>query len=263
MIPQAYIREWNLQVPWPEPEQVEQDLIICRALMEIFSDKWLSEGLAFRGGTALHKLFLQPPPRYSEDIDLVQIRPEPIKATVQRLQKTLLFLGKASVEPRKDAIRLRFRFESEFPPVKRMMLKVEVNTREHFSVLGYQQTPFNVNSQWFSGSCNITTYLPEELLGTKLRALYQRSKGRDLFDLAHALDLVPNLGLSSVIHCYKQYMKHSVSQPPTQSLFIRNLEAKIQDSEFLGDIKGLLRPEIKFDPAAAFELIKTNLLEKL
>jgi len=62
-------------------EQVEQDLVICRALVEIFSDDWLASSLAFRGGTALHKLYLNPQPRYSEDIDLVQVRAKPIKET--------------------------------------------------------------------------------------------------------------------------------------------------------------------------------------
>ena len=78
MIPQAYITEWSQQVPWQTNEQVEQDLVICRALVEIFSNEWLAGSLAFRGGTALNKLYLQPQPRYSEDIDLVQVRAEPI-----------------------------------------------------------------------------------------------------------------------------------------------------------------------------------------
>lgn len=134
MIPQAHIMEWSQQVPWQSNEQVEQDLVICRALVEIYSDEWLANSLAFRGGTALHKLYLQPQPRYSEDIDLVQVRAEPIKETVQRL-------------------------------------KVEANTREHFTVYGLQQFPFEVKSSWFDGGCNLTTYRLEELLGTKLRAL--------------------------------------------------------------------------------------------
>ncbi len=71
MIPRAYITEWTQFAPWQLNEQVEQDLIISRALVEIFSDEYLSHELAFRGGTALHKLFLQSPSRYSEDIDLV------------------------------------------------------------------------------------------------------------------------------------------------------------------------------------------------
>jgi predicted nucleotidyltransferase component of viral defense system len=78
MIPQAYIIEWSNNVPWSTNEQVEQDLVICRALVAIFNDDFLAENLAFRGGTALHKLFLSPQPRYSEDIDLVQIKAAPL-----------------------------------------------------------------------------------------------------------------------------------------------------------------------------------------
>lgn len=78
MIPRAYISEWNQQVPWQTMEQVEQDLVICRALVELFSDDLLATSLAFRGGTALHKLFFSPQQRYSEDIDLVQISAKPI-----------------------------------------------------------------------------------------------------------------------------------------------------------------------------------------
>jgi predicted nucleotidyltransferase component of viral defense system len=89
MIPQAYITEWSNQVPWQTNEQVEQDLVICRALVEIFSDELLAKSLAFRGGTALHKLYLNPQPRYSEDIDLVQIIAEPFSNIANRLRERL------------------------------------------------------------------------------------------------------------------------------------------------------------------------------
>ncbi len=78
MIPEYAIKEWNKNIPWHRNEQIEQDLVISRALIALFEDKYLSKHLAFRGGTALHKLYLQPQPRYSEDIDLVQINSEPI-----------------------------------------------------------------------------------------------------------------------------------------------------------------------------------------
>ena len=95
MIPEFAIREWGEQVPWTETEQVEQDLLICRALTEIYTDPYLASHLAFRGGTALHKLFLSPQPRYSEDIDLVQVKAEPIKETYDRIREALSFLGEA------------------------------------------------------------------------------------------------------------------------------------------------------------------------
>ena len=71
MIPRAYITEWSEFVPWQTNEQIEQDLVICRSLIELFTDDFLFDSLAFRGGTALHKLYIKPQPRYSEDIDLV------------------------------------------------------------------------------------------------------------------------------------------------------------------------------------------------
>ena len=81
MIPVSYITEWSEVAPWSQNKQVEQDLIICRALCEILSDSFLSEHLAFRGGIALGKLYLKPQPRYSEDIDFVQVHSEPIRET--------------------------------------------------------------------------------------------------------------------------------------------------------------------------------------
>jgi predicted nucleotidyltransferase component of viral defense system len=263
MIPQAYITEWANHVPWQTNEQVEQDLVICRALVEIFSDEWLASSLAFRGGTALHKLYLQPQPRYSEDIDLVQIRPEPIKETIQRLQEGLSFLGEASVAQKNNNNTLKYRFESEFAPVQNLRLKVETNCREHFTVLGYQNFPFTVKSSWFNGSCNITTYRLEELLGTKLRALYQRRKGRDLYDIHKALVLKPDLNKEALLKCYHAYMKFVVDHSPSQKTYIQNMEAKMQDSEFLGDITGLIRPTEKYDQKVAYEIVKTELIGKI
>jgi len=64
---------------------------------------------------------------------------------------------------------------------------IDNNCFEHFNVLGLTKVPFRVENSWFTGEAELTTYHFEELLGTKLRALYQRKKGRDLFDLYIAL----------------------------------------------------------------------------
>lgn len=263
MIPQAYINEWSQLVPWQSNTQVEQDLVICRALVEIFTDEWLADSLAFRGGTALHKLYLHPQPRYSEDIDLVQVRSEPIKETVQRLQTALGFLGESSVKPKRDGTQIIFRFDSEFPPSVRLRLKVEANTREHFSVHGLEQYPFQVKSSWFDGNCRLTTYRIEELLGTKLRALYQRRKGRDLYDLYISIIHKEKLDVDALIHSYREYMSFSVGKPPTQKEFLMNMDAKMQDSEFLGDTTALLRPNTRYNPQEAYELVKKILLDKI
>jgi predicted nucleotidyltransferase component of viral defense system len=264
MIPQAYITEWSNKVPWQTNEQVEQDLVICRALTAIFSDEFLASSLAFRGGTALHKLYLHPQLRYSEDIDLVQIRPEPIKETIQRLQQQLSFINASCVvDQRRNNNTLKFRFISEFPPVQTLGVKVEINCKEHFTVFGYQKFPFEVKSSWFTGSCDVTTYKLEELLGTKLRALYQRRKGRDLYDLYQALKQVPELDKQAMLHCYQDYMKFVVSQSPTRKQFLQNMEAKMLDNEFLGDIAAIVRPNETYNPYEAYELVKNQIIVKI
>ncbi|MFC4873569.1 nucleotidyl transferase AbiEii/AbiGii toxin family protein [Negadavirga shengliensis] len=113
MIPRPYIAKWRDQAPWATNEQVEQDLIISRALVALFSDEFLSENLAFRGGTALHKLYLNPAPRYSEDIDLVQIKEGPIKPILQRIDKIITFFEEdRMVKPKANNNTLLYRFKN-------------------------------------------------------------------------------------------------------------------------------------------------------
>lgn len=262
MIPEFAIREWNEQVPWTESEQVEQDLLICRALTEIYKDEYLASHLAFRGGTALHKLFLAPQPRYSEDIDLVQVNAEPIKETYDRIRDALAFLGEPKVKQKKHNNTLIFRVESEIPPVVPIHLKVEINCKEHFHVLPMQEIPFSVSNKWYNGECKVLTYQLDELAGTKLRALYQRRKGRDLYDLYKVL-ATTDVNTDNVLTCYQKYMDFVVDHIPTYKEFILNMENKMLDDEFLGDTRQLLRPDEDFDPQQGYELVRYMLIDRL
>ncbi|GHU91408.1 hypothetical protein FACS1894155_11030 [Bacteroidia bacterium] len=262
MIPEKYIQEWAEFMPWKSKEYIEQDLVICRALCELYKDEYLAEHLAFRGGTTLNKLYLNPQPRYSEDIDLVQIKAEPIKETMERIRKSLSFLGKPVIKQKIHNNTLIFRFNSEIPPITPIRLKVEINTREHFNVLGLIQHKFEIKNQWYSGTCETTTYQLEELLGTKVRALYQRRKGRDLFDLWKVLS-TQNVDIEKIIRCYREYINFVVDNPPTQKEYLLNMELKLQDDEFLGDTEMLIRPDENYNPQEAWELVKKELIEKL
>lgn len=260
MIDRASIMQWNEHAPWIYPSMVEQDLIICKALVCIFSDEFLADNLAFRGGTALHKLFLTPQSRYSEDIDLVQIYPGPIKPIMYRLGEVLSWMPDKVTKQKRYNNTMLFRMESEVPPVEPLRLKVEINCYEHFNVMGLQKVPFEVKNSWFSGKCEITTYALDELVGTKLRALYQRKKGRDLFDLQLAIDS-GKIDASRVLECYQRYMEFVVEKAPTYKQFIQNMEQKMQDVEFLGDMDLLVRVGTpRFDPMVAYESVKTTFL---
>jgi predicted nucleotidyltransferase component of viral defense system len=188
MIPLAYIQEWRESVPWQDIEMVEQDLVICRALIEIFSDEFLASNLVFRGGTALHKLYIKPQTRYSEDIDLVQKSSGPIHEIIDHLRHRLSFLGQPVIKQKANNNTLIFRFESESISPVPLRLKIEINCREHFSILGLEEVDFSINTRWFSGGCKLQTYRLEEMLAKKIRALYQRRKGRGLYDLYKAMN---------------------------------------------------------------------------
>ena len=262
MVIKSAIQQWRDFAPWTDVSQIEQDLIISRALIAIFGDEFLSSQLAFRGGTALHKLHMQPQTRYSEDIDLVQINAGPIKPIMFRLGEVLGFLPDRVTKQKRYNNTMLCRILSEGNPPVPLRLKIEINCYEHFTEMGLVKIPFSMDNQWFSGNCDITTYHFAELLGTKLRALYQRKKGRDLLDLYLALTQT-NVNTDDIITCYKRYIGFVVQKPPTYRQFILNMEEKMQDPDFLTDSLLLLRPDIAFDPVEAYELVRTRLIDKL
>lgn len=144
MIPQAYLQAWSAEAPWPDLRQVEQDLIICRALCDVFNAPALRGKVAFRGGTAINKLLFRQPLRYSEDIDLVQTHAEPIGSTIDAIRDALSWLGKCKREQAGHSMHLVFRFSPEADANSTLKLKVEINTREHESLFGICHYPFNV-----------------------------------------------------------------------------------------------------------------------
>ncbi|OGT48307.1 MAG: hypothetical protein A3E82_05835 [Gammaproteobacteria bacterium RIFCSPHIGHO2_12_FULL_38_11] len=213
-------------------------------LVEIFSDPFLNSELAFRGGTALHKLFISPAARYSEDIDLVRTSNGPIKAIVDTLRKQLEpWLGKPQSTQTKQSFKLIFYFSPESSQASRQRIKIEINILETFSVLDRLPKKFSVESDWFSGETEINTFQLEELLATKLRALYQRSKGRDVFDLWLAIKQT-EFDIPRTIQIFGKYMNRG-GTPVTRELFEKNLDLKLKEHTFLDDIGALLSPELK------------------
>ena len=145
-----FIEKWRQNTQWQNPAQVEQDLIISRVLVDLYNEPRVSEALVFRGGTALNKLFLRPAARYSEDIDFVQKNADPIGQTIDAIREILKqWLG----DPK---------------------WKI---TQRGAKVLPLRSEEFNMQSDWWSGNAKIATYEINELMATKLRALYQRRKG--------------------------------------------------------------------------------------
>lgn len=262
MIPTADILAWRAEHPWVSNAQVEQDLIICRAVIELFSRPVLREKLAFRGGTALHKLFLKPATRYSEDIDLVQMKAGAIGPVMDGVHEALDFwMGTPRREQKEGNATLTYRVSSEIAPIVPLRLKIEINTREHFTVLGLVEQTLAVPSRWFTGQSVIPTFAIEELLGTKLRALYQRRKGRDLFDLWLGLRQ-GRANPATVVDVFRKYVA-AEGNAISRAEFEQNLAQKMKHAGFSSDLPPLLRPGIAYDAAEAHRLVEKELLARL
>lgn len=263
MIPTAYLQAWSVKAPWPDLRQVEQDLIISRALCDLFNTPALKDNIAFRGGTAIHKLLLKQPLRYSEDIDLVQVKAEPIGTTVDAIREALSWLGRCQQEQAGHSMHLVFKFTPEVDSQATLKLKVEINTREHTNLLGIKRYPFAFENDWYRGKTEIASFEPEELFGTKLRALLQRRASRDLFDLHQGLEqlaLVPGKVIASFDHDLALEGKQ-ITRAMAEQRMLEKLTRSLTE-----DITPLLPAGIRFEEADAiyaFEQVWTELIVKI
>lgn len=242
MIPMMNIIAWSASAPWAEIRQVEQDLIISRALIELFGDPMLAHELRLRGGTALHKLLLPRPLRYSEDIDLVRTTAGPIGPILNRSRERLEpWLGHATFEQSITAPKLRFRVPAE-DGTGDIRLKVEINTREIEAFDPPKAIRYSVENPWFEGGAELSTFSREELLATKLRALLQRNKGRDLLDLFEALETFEPLDNRRIVECLGLYIERG-GTPISRAQAEERMFAKLAAPRFMADIRPLLSPD--------------------
>ena len=171
------------------------------------------------------------------------------------------WLGEPRRQRKAGRVNLVYRFRSEDRPPIKMRLKIEINTCEHFSELGRTSTQFAVDSTWFKGDVKVPTFALDELLGTKLRALYQRKKGRDLFDLWYAL-ASGRANPASIISCFQRYMSEA-GHAATRAQFEANLAGKRHEHAFREDIAPLLRPGIDWDFDTAMDIALRSLIAVL
>jgi predicted nucleotidyltransferase component of viral defense system len=237
LIPQAFITHWGNRAPWPTETQIEQDLILSRLIVVIANHDLLGDELAMRGGTCLHKLHLPAPLRYSEDLDYVrrtQGGVAPLMAALREIA-TSMRLIEDGYEQNFQMVRMIFDAEPT-SGVGRIRVKIETNVREIDSFEARVTLPFEVESPWWNGSADVPTFSIEELMGTKLRALYQRRKGRDVFDLWLALTTL-DPDVERTIGAFRHYIGDDIFGFGDLA---RNLTAKLADREFRADLDQLV-----------------------
>lgn len=260
MIPQPYLTEWSSRAPWPTENQIEQDLILSRLIVEIASDELLASELAFRGGTCLHKLHLLQPARYSEDLDYTRTSEEPkIGDCLTALRRIAADIGLQERKRRfpsrdSDMACIWFHADSQGDGTL-ISIKIEINVQETTPYQPHVLLPYRVDSRWWSASADVRTFHVEEILATKLRALYTRRKGRDLYDLWLALTEL-TLDDQLIVDGLAHYMGSDIY---SYRQLHANLTDKLATPEFLDDIRNLARDLRGYEHQPAAELLMQRL----
>jgi predicted nucleotidyltransferase component of viral defense system len=271
------IIEHEAYVSWPLPSQVEQDLLLCRAMHAIFSDEFLASQVAMRGGTLLHKVHLAPPVRYSEDIDLVVVgdRPEGhIKRALRRVLEDVLGQPKFS---RWDALMLAIRNANRPSRILRMIysvpsisssgdrleIQIETNVTERTPYREIQRLPFEFVFRKKTVKTSVNGFDIHEMLGTKMRALFQRERGRDLFDLYWALTQArPPVDPRIIINAFRHYLELEEATAG-RGEFVEALKSRLAKRGFRKDMEQLLRSNLAYEPEEAGALVQDRLLNLL
>jgi len=264
-------------VPWPLQRQVEQDLLLCLAMTALFNDGFLRTQIAMRGGTLLHKVHLAPAARYSEDIDLVVYgdRPEAhIARAIRRVLKdvfgqptdsvwgTIQLAIRNVVKPSR-VLRLTYSVPAVSEPGATLDIVVEANVTERQPHRNIVQIPFEFSYRGATIKSTLNGYDLHEMLGTKMRALFQRKRGRDLFDLYWALTIAtPAVDPAIVVDSFRHYLEQEGSSA-ARAEFIGILDSHLADRGFCSDMRPLLRLGLDYDPQQAGELVKAKLLGRL
>jgi hypothetical protein len=234
VITSTQLTHWSNVVPWISSNQVEQDLVLSRLIVEVAQDSYLGDELVFRGGTCLYKLYDTGLARYSEDLDYVRRS----GGGIGDLTRAVTAIGeRLGMEVRTKIgrhpkIYLRAPFESGSGT---MRVKVEVNTFERATARPLIHVRHAVASPWFTGEAEVQTFDLAELVATKIRALFQRSKGRDLFDLWLA---ITRLGVTpeELAACFGPYRPEGYTARRAEL----NLRDKLQSDSFRDDLRPLV-----------------------
>ena len=261
-------------VPWPLQRQVEQDLLLCLAMAALFDDEFLRSQIAMRGGTLLHKVHLAPAARYSEDIDLVVYGDRPDAHIAKAIQRVLggvfgkptdsiwntFQLAIRNVVKPSRVLRLTYSVSSVSEPGTTLNIVVEANVTERKPHRAIVQIPFEFKYRDATIRSALNGYDLHEMLGTKMRALFQRKRGRDLFDLYWALTrATPSVDPAIVVDSFRHYLERE-GVSAARSEFIAILDSHLADRGFCNDMLPLLRVGLDYDPQIAGELVKAKLL---
>jgi predicted nucleotidyltransferase component of viral defense system len=191
--------EWGLS-----PDVVEKDYVLGWLLAGIGADPVLGRTFVFKGGTCLKKCYFETY-RFSEDLDFTLLEgapsdPESLAAAFTRVAERIQSMAGLDLPPdqfrfevyqnprRRPSIEGRLYYRGPLPRAAGNLPRIKLDlTADEILV-----RPSVLRPVWHPypdagsmGHARVRSYSYDELFGEKLRALLERSRPRDLYDIVN------------------------------------------------------------------------------
>lgn len=249
------VRRWADEHDLADLLLAELDYRLVHALSAIYGSSFLKERLCVKGGTAINKLYLKETSRLSVDLDFNHIgSKEQVAKEKRNLREKITELLKAQ-DPSYSVTHTKRKYEQTTLKIGYRTVggtpqnfKLEISHVERFPIL----EPVEKQLETSEGRFGISTYQLEELTATKLRALFERLKGRDIYDLYFVSELKPRPEAISTrkLFLYYFYRSKKVFNP---KVYFRNLDEKYKSGRYIDDVSKFVKPTVQFSFKAATE----------
>lgn len=242
------IRKWAAEIGVADLAMAEIDLRLTDMLRKIYSDAFLSSRLYLKGGTAINKLYLQKIARLSVDLDFNSIgTKEQVLAERGDVRNRIISMlndqDHGYFIKKKNAYELTT-IKAGYTPLfgkTRQYMKVEISNIERFPVLCpvVREVKIPVSKDVIK----INTYAVEEIMATKLRALYERLKGRDVYDLYFLSSFDFDKTIVRKLLLYYFYRSKKIFNP---NLFFKSIKGKFMSKKYVDDVSGFVKVDTQF-----------------
>ena len=214
----AQRRSWTL-------DEVEQDMLLDRLLVEIADDSYLAGALVLKGGTCLHKLWLPEPWRYSKDLDYERTEDAPMGPVFDKLRAAGLragFTQKPRASPGKLLSHVVYR--GTFFDGAKMSIGIDVPTSPPAAAARSTRRKLTVQDSGYTGTADVLAVVPEEIIASKAAAIFGRMQPRDAFDV-WASQKAGLVTVEDAAKCFENYHQQGWTHKRVLENFANKIDA--------------------------------------
>lgn len=176
---------------------VEKDFILSYIIKKIYESD-LKDKLVFKGGTALHKLYLHK--RVSIDLDFTEVKQTNIKKLKTVVEDKEINSKVKEINKTDNSTKIVLNYASVLEYKNSIIIDISKREKPILELI-----TMNLKSPYFK-DIEVLTFQLEELIAEKIRAIIQRNKPRDYLDIYYIVSK-KNFDIKKTIQIAKQKLK--------------------------------------------------------